>query len=315
MESQSFKPSKSPVESASITVVICTYRRNRLLRKCLSALLQQTVERDFFSILVVDNACCDRTKELCFEFEARYVKEEKIGISFARNRGVNEAEGEWIFFLDDDAIPYRNLISNFITIIQDPAVQVVGGKYCHYFEEPPPGWLLCYYNKCYQVIDTDVISIVPPGKYLSIGIMAVKKSLALRTGKFDTSLGMTGGSFGYGEEDEFQDRVRTFGIPVYFSPDLVMDHLVSPRKYTIRSRIKMAYAHGYASTSLAEQGSFSYGAFIKITLRITFVTVPYDLGRFLFRPGFYWQNSVVSILTKYAFTWGQIRSKMRINTR
>jgi len=143
--------------------------------------------------------------------------------------------------------------------------------------------------------------------------MAIKKTLRVRVGAFSTDVGMTGRKFGYGEEDELQDRIRNNGTPIYYSSTLAMDHLVSPRKYTVLSRIKMAHAHGLAKSALAGNQNYGVLQFAKDLLRITFITIPYDIARLFFRPGFYWQNAVVSTLSKYAYAWGKILSARKAN--
>jgi GT2 family glycosyltransferase len=291
-----------------ITVVICTFRRNRLLRKCLNALNTQTASRSEFSILVVDNYGSEECKVICKEFKAGYVHEANIGLSAARNRALKEIDDGWIFYIDDDGVPREDLMAQFILATQDEDIKIIGGKYCHYFEKAPPKWLMSYYKKCHEPIATESLTQLPKRVYLSGGIMAIRKPLVLQAGSFNTSLGMKNKNFGYGEEDQLQDRIRALGIPVYFSPKLVMDHLVSPRKYTIRSRIKMAYAHGAATTSLTGHSNYSFLDFGLDFLRITFITIPYDIARCFLRRNFYWQNSVVSTGTKYAFSWGKLTS-------
>jgi len=297
------------MQDDAVTVVICTFRRNRLLRKCLDALNLQTVSRSEFDILVVDNYGSDQCRLICQEFDAGYVHEEVVGLSHARNRAIKEVKSGWIFYIDDDGIPKDNLIAEFIRTTRHTAIKIIGGKYCHYFEASPPKWLTSYYQNCHQPIICEALTKLPERVYISGGIMAIQKSLLLQAGNFDTNLGMKSERFGYGEEDDLQDRIRALGVPIYFSPELVMDHLVSPRKYTIKSRVKMAYAHGLASTSLQGNERYTLFDYGKDVLRITCFTIPYDFARFLFRPDFYWQNSVVSTLTKYAFAWGQLKSR------
>lgn len=290
-----------------VTVAICTFRRNELLKKCLQSLASQTTNKSTFSVLVVDNACCDQCKELCSAFDVRYVQEEKTGLSHAKNRAVEEVGSGWIFYLDDDGIAHPNLIEELTKTLVDKDIQIVGGLYHHYFASPPPKWLLSYYSGPSRAMDVDKLSVLPAGKYLSGGILAIRKEVFNTVGGFRADLGMAGERFGYGEEDEFQDRARSFGIPVYFAPTLAMDHLVSPRKYTISSRIKMSYANGRSQQALSNNESFSLLDLSSTFARITVITIPYDTARWLFRPGFYWQNAVVSTATKYANALGRFR--------
>lgn len=292
----------------SVTIAICTYKRDVLLKKCLDALVPQIKDIEHTTILVIDNASSCSCEDLCRSYKIRYQAEEKIGVSFARNKALQEANSSWVFFLDDDGIPQPNLLKKFLEIISDKSIKVIGGKYCHYFASTPPKWLELYYKKCHQAISSTTLTLVPPHYYLSIGIMAFQMSVFEKVNSFNESLGMRGEKFGYGEEDEIQDRIRAAGIPIYFSPDLSMDHLVSERKYTIKSRVQMAYAHGLAWSRLAGNDGYTSFNFIRDVFSITFYTVPYDIARFLFKSGFYWQNSIVSTFTKYANAWGKLKA-------
>lgn len=86
----------------SISVVIPTYNRAAWLPATVESVLQQTRPAD--EILVVDDGSRDDTEAVCRAFPApvRYVRQANAGVSAARNRGVREARGEWIAFLDSD---------------------------------------------------------------------------------------------------------------------------------------------------------------------------------------------------------------------
>ncbi|HEV2149934.1 MAG TPA: glycosyltransferase family 2 protein [Longimicrobiaceae bacterium] len=87
---------------SSITVVIPTYDRAGWLPATVASVLQQTRPPD--EALIVDDGSRDDTEAVCRAFPApvRYVRQENAGVSAARNRGVREARGEWVAFLDSD---------------------------------------------------------------------------------------------------------------------------------------------------------------------------------------------------------------------
>jgi glycosyltransferase involved in cell wall biosynthesis len=87
---------------SSITVVIPTYNRAEWLPATVESVLQQTRPPD--EVLVVDDGSRDHTEEVCRAFPApvRYVRQPNAGVSAARNRGVREARGEWVAFVDSD---------------------------------------------------------------------------------------------------------------------------------------------------------------------------------------------------------------------
>ncbi|SMC78614.1 glycosyltransferase family 2 protein [Papillibacter cinnamivorans] len=84
-----------------ISVIVPCYNYGRFLSECLESLFAQTF-RDF-EVLVVDDGSEDYTREAVRNFPAaRYFYQEHHGISSARNRGLREAGGECIAFLDAD---------------------------------------------------------------------------------------------------------------------------------------------------------------------------------------------------------------------
>lgn len=86
----------------AISVVIPTYNRASLLREAIGSALAQTRPPD--EIVVVDDGSTDETPQVIASFAGRIrgFRQENGGEAAARNRGVAEARGPWIAFLDSD---------------------------------------------------------------------------------------------------------------------------------------------------------------------------------------------------------------------
>jgi len=101
----------SRVQYPSLAVAICTKDRPEILSRCLQHLLKLRKAEDSprFEILVVDNSPSDeRAKELVALLPGvRYLREPKVGLNFARNRAMQEANGDILAYLDDDVIVDR----------------------------------------------------------------------------------------------------------------------------------------------------------------------------------------------------------------
>ena len=86
------------------SVLIITRNRAKMLGNCLNSLLVQTRMPD--EIIVVDNASTDNTKKVILSFKEklriRYVMENRVGIPYARNKGLQLATGSFLLMLDDD---------------------------------------------------------------------------------------------------------------------------------------------------------------------------------------------------------------------
>jgi hypothetical protein len=95
---------KKDAASPLVSVIIPTYNRADLLPRALDSVLEQTF--DDFEVLVIDDASTDDTREVIQAYAdspVQYMRQPKNrGVSAARNRGLREAKGELIAFLDSD---------------------------------------------------------------------------------------------------------------------------------------------------------------------------------------------------------------------
>jgi glycosyltransferase involved in cell wall biosynthesis len=95
----------------TVSAVIPTYNRRKYLRRAIDSILAQTVPVD--EIVVVDDGSDDGTADAIAEWygaKVHVVAQQNAGAARARQRGVQEATGDWIAFLDsdDEWMPERN---------------------------------------------------------------------------------------------------------------------------------------------------------------------------------------------------------------
>lgn len=90
------------MERLTVSVIIPTYNRAHLIRRALDSVLSQTEPGD--EIIVVDDGSCDNTEQVLKAYgdRIRYFKTENAGAGAARNRGVKEARGALVGFMDSD---------------------------------------------------------------------------------------------------------------------------------------------------------------------------------------------------------------------
>jgi len=114
----------------SVCAVVVTFNRKELLKECLQALLHQT--RPLDEIIVIDNASSDGTDQMVrSEFpQVTYVRlPENIGGAGGFHEGMKlayEKGHDWIWVMDDDAIPARNCLEKLLVAIND-----LGNKSIH----------------------------------------------------------------------------------------------------------------------------------------------------------------------------------------
>jgi glycosyltransferase involved in cell wall biosynthesis len=109
-----------------ISVVVCTRDRAEQLKCCLRALM--ALDYPDYEIIVVDNASrSDATSRLVARLPVCYVREERPGLDWARNRGIAEARHDIIAFTDDDARPDRGWLRAIARAFEELEVMAVTG--------------------------------------------------------------------------------------------------------------------------------------------------------------------------------------------
>ncbi|MER3456523.1 MAG: family 2 glycosyl transferase [candidate division GAL15 bacterium] len=99
-----------------LSVVIPTYNRSAVLRVCLASLAVQTLPRDRFEVLVVDDGSTDDTQDVVRGFQGtvnvRYLRQpSNRGRAAARNLGIQQAAGEVVVFVDSDVFATPQFLS------------------------------------------------------------------------------------------------------------------------------------------------------------------------------------------------------------
>lgn len=86
----------------TVSIIIPTFNRYKLLQRALNSILKQSYLD--YEIIVIDDGSTDKTAEILTELfpQIRYVYQDNKGVSSARNKGLELAKGEWIAFLDSD---------------------------------------------------------------------------------------------------------------------------------------------------------------------------------------------------------------------
>ncbi len=113
-----------------ISAVIPTYNRTHIIGRSLESVISQSIQPD--EIIVVDDGSNDNTKDVidCYYDKVHYIYQDNKGGAAARNRGVLEATGEWIAFLDSDDIWFTKHIERMIN-----AIKATSGAACFYFSD------------------------------------------------------------------------------------------------------------------------------------------------------------------------------------
>lgn len=114
------------------SVIIPIYNRENYIEECINSVLAQSYP--VYEIILVDDGSKDKSGEICDNYAENYpyikvIHKRNEGVSIARNTGIREASGEYIFFLDSDDRISVNAIESFYNIIKKyPDLDFVHGR-------------------------------------------------------------------------------------------------------------------------------------------------------------------------------------------
>lgn len=116
--------------SVLISIIVPVYNTEKYLTECMNALLNQTYEN--IEILLVDDGSKNACAKMCDSFASERVKvfhQKNAGVSAARNKGIDEASGEYICFVDSDDVVDKNFCQYMMKALDTEKVDVAACKY------------------------------------------------------------------------------------------------------------------------------------------------------------------------------------------
>lgn len=110
-----------------ISIVIPAYNAEKTIGRTLKSLVNQTFVD--FEIIVIDDGSDDRTYQICTEYQSLVniiiYKQRNAGVSRARNRGIEIAQGEWLTFIDADDEVRHNYLEELINATHNGNIDIV----------------------------------------------------------------------------------------------------------------------------------------------------------------------------------------------
>ena len=200
----------------AVSIVVSTRNRVRLLERLLNALESQTVPKESYEIIVIDDASSDQTSQLLEAYRGqgriRGVSAARhLGIPAARQLGIDMSCGDYIIFTDDDCIPSRDWIQCMVERLHKHAM-VMGcislGKRSHF-------WLTCFnianFHPFLQGRHERLV------KFVSFNNLGFRRHVTSEIGEID--LGCDEAS-----DTEFGFRAQRKGYTIVFAPEVVVIH-------------------------------------------------------------------------------------------
>ncbi|WP_353121608.1 glycosyltransferase family 2 protein [Dysgonomonas capnocytophagoides] len=234
--------------------ITCTYNRDKYIGQTLQSVCDQKYPDNNYEIIVIDNNSTDNTASICEEFRAeypnknfRYVKEMNQGLSFALNRGIKEAQGEFLIFVDDDEtiIPeHLERLDNHLRTY--PEAVLCGTPVIPVYEIPEPKWMSRFTQRLIggYFDQGKEVKILEAKNYPGTGHTIIKKELYERYGNYNTELGRKGTSLIGAEDKDMFNRLKNNNIVCYYLPDIPIYHHIPPNKMTDEFFHKLTYSIG-----------------------------------------------------------------------
>lgn len=220
-----------------LSIIICTYNRCNSLKTTLQSILDSNINKIIsVEIIVIDNNSSDATKNVVCHFHdnsvvnIRYFFEQKQGLSFARNRGVLEADGDLLVFADDDIIVDNEWINNIFITFSDSDVSCAGGRIYPIWEKCCPAWLIKDLYPYLALLDLGDNNIKMSSPRLWGANLIIRASMFKKYGMFDTSLGRTAGKLYGNEETNFIKLLLNYGEGVYYVPKIIVHHCIGANR-------------------------------------------------------------------------------------
>jgi len=233
------------VDSISITVLIATYNRARMLERCLAHLSRQAFEPGD-EIVVVDNGSTDGTERVINEVArnapvpVRYVLERTPGKSSALATGVAAARCDVLALTDDDVVVGVDWITAIRRLWSERNPGLAGGRVMPLWERPAPAWLHLSGATGYGLLSAPLAVVdygpVPAelGTRTALGAnLIVSRAALAAAGGFPRALGKLRGTLLSGEDHQICERVQAAGYAAVYDPRLVVHHQVPAERLRI----------------------------------------------------------------------------------
>ena len=247
-----------------ISIVLCTHNRALVLADALQSLEKLTIpEGVTVELILIDNASSDGTKRLIEtfgmeteKFQVIHLHEERLGKSFALNRGIRASSAALIAFVDDDHIVSEDYMIEMVRAAKKyHDFNIFCGRIFPNWNGSEPQWVhddAKYPIRPYPVPRFDLgekhLEVKEDKTYIpGSGNLIVRREVFERVGLFSGELGPKGHNLRGGEDIEFVQRALRKGERIYYIPHIRQYHQVFPGNLRLPYVVKKAYLRSIAA--------------------------------------------------------------------
>lgn len=253
------------MSSSNVSVIICTHNPRRdYLELVLQALKVQTLPIEQWELLLIDNASeqvLSSEVDLSWHPQSRHIREEQLGLTPARLRGIQEATTETLVFVDDDNVLDLDYLEVALQISKDwLMIGAWGGQIRPEFEELPPDWTKPYWPMlAIREFDQDIWSnllnddeTVPCGAGLCVRkVVARKYADLVRKQPKRAGMGRKGKLLMSCEDSDLALTACDIGLGTGQFTSLKLTHLIPPFRFQDDYLLRLVEGMAYSKAMVA----------------------------------------------------------------
>jgi glycosyltransferase involved in cell wall biosynthesis len=223
-----------------ISAIVCTYDRYASLGNCLGTLERQTLQREQYEIIVVDNtpdrAESDRKAASYADWSnLRWIHEPRPGLSNARNLAMWQARAPLLAFIDDDALASPDWLAALVDAFAGfgESVHIVGGPVRPAWSGARPEWLADGLLGYLSLLDRgSEARVLGDGEWVAGTNVAYRAERLRAAGGFAPALGRAGAGTVLlsNDETELEERIKAAGGGVGWAPAAAVEHRIDDER-------------------------------------------------------------------------------------
>lgn len=239
-----------------VSVIIPSYNRAAMLGITLESFIKQDYPSDRFEIIIADNNSTDSTKQVVLEWQKRtsvvvkYLFEARQGVHYARNTAAKNAEGEILYFTDDDMIADKYLVKEIVKVFEiDPMIGTATGLILGKFEAEPPKWVKKHLINAYLSLTPEYRKeeiIITPNDLVYSCHQAIRRDIFFKAGGFNPE-NTTGVWIGDGETG-LNIKIKTLGYKFAYTSKSIIYHIIPEHRTTLKYLINRIGNQGFCDS-------------------------------------------------------------------